>query len=62
MTSESPSVPRILDASGQPARPARDAACPRCAAPADRRVLSAGFGSPHDVCSVCGHDFEECTL
>lgn len=36
--------------------------CPRCGAPEKRRVLSAGFGSPHDVCGECGYDFSERTL
>lgn len=40
----------------------KDTACPRCQAPADRRVLSAGFGDPHDVCGRCGYDFPERTL
>lgn len=52
--------PTILNPQGQPAR-AASSACPRCAAPKEKRVLSAGFGDPHDVCSVCGHDFDERT-
>ena len=36
--------------------------CPRCQAPADRRVLSAGFGDPHDLCGVCGYEFAERTV
>lgn len=39
-----------------------DGKCPRCRAGAEKRVLSAGFGDPHDVCSQCGHEFEERTL
>lgn len=39
----------------------RDDRCPRCRAAADKRVKSGGFGQLHDVCSVCGHDFEEDT-
>jgi len=37
-------------------------ACPRCDAKKDRRVLSGGFGSPHDVCGNCGYEFAERTL
>jgi transcription elongation factor Elf1 len=40
----------------------KDTKCPRCHAAASKRVLSAGFGNPHDVCGNCGHDFEERTL
>ncbi len=52
---------RILDPQGRPARVAVDTACPQCGAATDRRVLSSGFGSPHDVCGACGHDFAERT-
>lgn len=31
--------------------------CPGCGAPPKRRVKSAGFGQPHDVCVECGHEF-----
>lgn len=54
--------PVLVDTTGRPLRQAADRTCPRCSAPPDRRVLSSGFGSPHDVCGVCGHDFEERTL
>lgn len=54
--------PVILDASGKPARSANDTGCPQCGAGPDKRVLSAGFGSPHDVCGTCGHEFEERTV
>jgi uncharacterized protein (DUF983 family) len=60
IAAQQPSV--ILDPSGRPARRAKDATCPKCGAGRDRRVLSAGFGAPHDVCGECGHDFEERTL
>lgn len=40
----------------------KDTRCPRCSAKTDRRVLSAGFGEPHDVCGRCGYDFPERTL
>jgi uncharacterized protein (DUF983 family) len=52
----------IVDASGRPARTARDRNCPMCGAGTDRRVLSGGFGQVHDVCGQCGHDFEERTI
>lgn len=51
----------IVDASGK-TRKTRDTSCPRCGAGKERRTLSAGFGSPHDVCGRCGHDFQERTL
>lgn len=54
--------PQIVDASGKPARKATDTNCPKCKAPASRRVLSSGFGEPHDVCGQCGYEFEERTL
>lgn len=49
----------LVDAAGKPA--VRDTSCPQCGAGKDRRQVSAGFGQPHDVCSKCGHDFEELT-
>jgi uncharacterized protein (DUF983 family) len=55
----------LVDASGRPigtAAPKSGGPCPRCQAPATRRVLSGGFGQPHDVCGACGHDFPERTL
>lgn len=52
--------PALLDAHGRPVPPV-DTSCPRCGAAKERRVLSAGFGTPHDVCGVCGYDFEERT-
>lgn len=55
-------TPVIVDPHGQPARAAVRADCPRCGATPERRVVSAGFGVPHDVCGVCGHDFPECTV
>lgn len=57
--------PVLVDAGGTPIppRPPKGRTpCPRCKAPATRRVLSSGFGKPHDVCGACGHDFEERTL
>lgn len=53
--------PRRILLTDPPALP-KDTSCPRCQAPADRRVLSAGFGDPHDVCGRCGYDFKERTL
>lgn len=34
-----------------------DGRCPRCRADESRRVLSAGFGTPHEVCSSCAYEF-----
>jgi uncharacterized protein (DUF983 family) len=53
-------APVIVDAQGKPARQAIDTKCPDCRSA--RRRLSGGFGSPHDICADCGHDFfGECT-
>jgi uncharacterized protein (DUF983 family) len=51
----------IVDPTGQPARPAADAACPRCGLGADRRVLVSGFGPPKYSCGNCGRDVDEAT-
>ena len=48
----------ILGPTGQPARLAPDARCPCCGAGPDQRVLSAGFGEPHEVCQSCAWEFE----
>lgn len=57
------SEPQLLGPNGQPlpsrAKPTR---CPNCGASPDKRVLSGGFGEPHDVCSRCGMEFKERTL
>jgi len=46
---------------GRPAR-RRSKNCPNCGATEDKRVKSGGFGTPHDVCSICGFEaFEEDT-
>lgn len=37
----------------------KDSRCPQCRAGADKRMSSSGFGVPHEVCSVCGFEFEE---
>jgi rubredoxin len=49
----------LVDASGKPVK--RDTRCPQCQAGPDKRVASGGFGEPHDVCVVCGHEFQELT-
>lgn len=53
--------PRLVDPQGRPIKRGRQAstACPHCSAKADRRVLSAGFGDPHDVCGQCGHEWPD---
>ena len=48
--------PRVVLTDPTPLRRATDQ-CPECRSGADRRVPSAGFGLPHDVCSRCGHEF-----
>ena len=48
---------QLVDGSGQPARRKVDPRCPKCQAGPDRRVLSGGFGEPHEVCGQCGFDF-----
>ena len=52
---------RLVDASGRPLPPQTSTgvpkACPGCGSPPDKRMLSAGFGQPHDVCIRCGHEF-----
>ena len=52
----------LVDGQGRPARQAQDPRCPRCRANRDKRVLSAGFGEPHDVCGQCGYEWQERTL
>jgi ribosomal protein L37AE/L43A len=51
---------RLLDATGRPVRPSTD--CPRCGAEKSKRVASAGFGAPHDVCRECGYEWEGLTV
>ncbi len=34
-----------------------DGKCPRCRADESRRVLSSGFGTPHEVCANCAYEF-----
>lgn len=49
----------LVDASGKPLPPRNTvpASCPNCRAGVEKRTLSAGFGTPHDVCIICGHEF-----
>ena len=56
--SETKSTIVLTDARGT----AKSTACPRCGKGKEFRVLSSGFGEPHDVCRHCGHDFDERTL
>jgi uncharacterized protein (DUF983 family) len=53
---------KILGLNGKPIAQPKSSRCPKCGAGADRRVLSAGFGEPHDVCGTCGFEWEERTL
>lgn len=56
--SETQDAPRVVLTDPAPLRKA-DTRCPSCRADKDRRVLSAGFGIPHDVCGQCGYEFVE---
>jgi uncharacterized protein (DUF983 family) len=46
----------LIDPAGQPARKS-DAPCPKCGADSEKRRASSGFGTPHPVCTGCGHEF-----
>ena len=37
----------------------KDGSCPTCRAEKEQRVLSGGFGRPHEVCGRCGFEFVE---
>jgi len=52
---------RLVDARGQAVRRHNDH-CPKCYAAPATRVASSGFGRPHDVCGMCGHEFAEDTV
>ena len=52
----------VLDATGQPARRARETRCPRCGQGRDQRAAVGFGGGAHDVCLRCGHDFDELTV
>lgn len=60
--SEQDAKPVIVDPSGRPARKSISTDCPACGAAKAKRRLSSGFGSPHDICGECGHDFDERTI
>lgn len=51
--------PVIVAPDGRPARLPKDARCPQCGAGPDERVPSSGFGTAHDVCQRCAHEFTE---
>lgn len=55
------STPALVGPDGRPVPRPRHAstACPRCRADEGKRVKSSGFGTPHEVCSECGHEFKE---
>ena len=46
----------LTDAAGRPLR-ASKGACPRCGAPASKRVASSGFSHSVPLCGVCGYEF-----
>lgn len=50
----------VLDAYGRPAEAhvRANTTCPDCQAGPECRVPSGGFGVVHEVCRVCGHEFE----
>jgi hypothetical protein len=53
---------RLVDTAGQPVRELRDLRCPQGGAAPATRVTSSGFGRPHDVCGMCGHEFADDTV
>ena len=54
---------QIVGPDGEPARWGRvSTVCPNCHASQAKRIASGGFGPDlHDVCGVCGWEFEEYT-
>lgn len=58
-------APVILGPDGKPTTSAKKKGptpCQKCGAGEDKRVLSGGFGEPHDVCGRCGFEYQERTL
>ncbi len=56
MNAERDAAPRVVLTDPRPL-PA-SAACPKCGAPADRRVTYPPFGAdPKTLCGVCGYQF-----
>jgi predicted RNA-binding Zn-ribbon protein involved in translation (DUF1610 family) len=53
---------RLVDTTGRPVHRLHDFRCPSCGAAPATRVASSGFGRPHDVCGMCGHEFAEDTV
>jgi len=54
-----PTPPGILDPSGKPVQTAKDASCPRCGAPPEKRGPSGGFGIRRPLCYGCGYRWED---
>ena len=57
-------TPVIVGPDAKPLRKPKDTSCPgvlpsgfRCGAGPDKRIASGGFGIPHPVCRVCGHEW-----
>jgi uncharacterized protein (DUF983 family) len=50
--------PRIVDTAGRPLSSKAPETCPRCGSGKGHRVMSAGFGNPHPVCTSCGYEFK----
>ena len=59
MSDDEPAAPKILDASGKPARQAIDASCPQCGAGPEKRVASCGFGVRRPCCGKCGFVWQD---
>jgi hypothetical protein len=51
--------PILVDPFGRPVteKDLGAGACPGCGSSPDDRVASGGFGTPHEVCKRCGHEF-----
>lgn len=55
--------PRIVGPNGEDvtSKPKAPETCPGCGAGKGHRTTSAGFGTPHLVCTSCGHEFNGAT-
>ncbi len=50
----------ILDSKGRPVPIIeKETYCPRCGSNKDKWAPSGSFGTPHYVCTQCGHEFKE---
>jgi len=56
--SEQPfNAPKLVGPNGRPVSTEAPYTCPRCGAGKKMRAASAGFGTPHPVCTSCGYEF-----